>query len=92
MTYARELSFFVHYVGLTPLEVLTCATRTGAEILGRGHELGTLETGKLGDVVVVDRDVVADFRVLEERAHFLAVLQRGVLKAGRLTGTHSEPC
>jgi imidazolonepropionase-like amidohydrolase len=91
-TYARELSFFVHYVGLTPLEVLTCATRTGAEILGRGHELGTLEPGKLGDVLVVDRDVVADIRVLEDRAHLVAVLQGGVLKAGRLTGTHSELC
>ncbi len=32
--YARELTFFVKYVGLSPLEVLTCATRTGAEILG----------------------------------------------------------
>jgi imidazolonepropionase-like amidohydrolase len=39
---------------LAPLEVITCATRTGAEIMGRGHELGTLEAGKLADVLVVD--------------------------------------
>jgi len=38
--YAKELSFFVNYVGLKPLEVLKCATQTGAEILGRDHELG----------------------------------------------------
>src|SRR5207249_1959562 len=31
--YARELTFFVRYVGLTPLEVITSATRTGAEIM-----------------------------------------------------------
>src|SRR4051812_26867425 len=53
-TYAKELTFFVEYVGLSPLEVLKCATKTGAEIIGRGGELGTLEAGKLADVLVVD--------------------------------------
>src|SRR5436190_12722445 len=45
--YAKELTFFVKYVGFSPMETITCATRTGAEILGRGHEIGTLEAGKL---------------------------------------------
>src|SRR5262249_42769075 len=53
-TYAKELSFFVKYVGFSPLEVITCATKSGAEIMGRGHEFGTLEPGKLADVLVVD--------------------------------------
>jgi imidazolonepropionase-like amidohydrolase len=84
-TYARELTFFVEHVGLTPLEVLTCATRTGAEIMGRGHEFGTLEPGKLADVLVVDGDAVGDIRILEDRGRFIAVLQGGVVKAGQLT-------
>jgi imidazolonepropionase-like amidohydrolase len=84
--YAKELSFFTRYVGLTPLEVLTCATRTGAEILGRANEIGTLEAGKLADILVVDGDVVADIALLEDRSRFLAVLQGGVIKAGRLAG------
>ena len=46
--YAKELTFFVEYVGFTPLEVINCATKTGAEIMGRGDEFGTLEAGKLG--------------------------------------------
>jgi len=82
--YARELSFFVEYVGFTPLEVLTCATKTGAEILGRGEELGTLEAGKLADVLVVDGDVVADIRLLQDRDKFVAVMQGGAIRAGRL--------
>ncbi|MFO0930299.1 MAG: amidohydrolase family protein [Gemmataceae bacterium] len=82
--YARELSFFVKYVGLTPLEVLTCATRTGAEIMGRADEFGTLEPGKLADVLVVDGDVVADIGLLQDRRRFVAVLQGGVVKAGQL--------
>ena len=58
--YAKELTFFVKYVGFSPLETITCATKTGAEILGRGDEIGTLEAGKLADVLVVDGDVLAD--------------------------------
>ncbi len=83
--YARELSFFVNHVGFTPLETITCATKTGAEIMGRGAELGTLEPGKLADVLVVDGDVLADIRVLEDRTRFIAVMQGGIVKAGRLT-------
>lgn len=82
--YARELTFFVKYVGFTPLQVLKCATQTGAEILGREHELGTLEPGKLGDVLVVDGNVVADISILEDRRRFIAVLQGGIVKAGQM--------
>lgn len=81
--YARELSFFVNYVGFTPLEVITCATKTGAEIMGRGDEFGTVETGKLADLLIVDGDVLADISLLERRDKFLAVMQGGLIKAGR---------
>lgn len=82
--YARELTFFVNDVGLTPLEVITCATKTGAEIMGRADDFGTLEKGKLADVLVVDGDVAANIAVLEDRTKFIAVMQGGVIKAGRL--------
>lgn len=85
--YARELTFFVKDVGLTPLEVITCATKTGAEIMGRGDEFGTLEQGKLADVLVVDGDVGANIALLEERKNFIAVMQGGVIKAGQLAKT-----
>jgi len=88
--YAKELTFFVRYVGLSPLEVITCATRTGAEILGRAEEIGTLTPGKLADVLVVDGDVVGDISVLEDRGRIVAVLQGGVLKAGRLAPRFAE--
>ena len=82
--YAKELSFFVNFVGFTPLQTIMCATKTGAEILGRGHELGTLEVGKLGDVLIVDGDVAKDISLLEKRDRFIAVLQGGIVKAGQL--------
>ena len=83
-TYAKELTFFVNYVGLAPLDVIKCATKTGAEILGRGDEFGTLEKGKLADVLIVDGDVLADISILEDRRNLLAVMQGGVVKAGRM--------
>ena len=83
-TYAKELTFFVKHVGFTPLEVLKCATKTGAEIMGRGTEFGTLEAGKLADILVVDGDVLADIAVLEDRSRFVAVMQGGIIKAGRV--------
>jgi imidazolonepropionase-like amidohydrolase len=85
--YARELTFFANYVGFTPLQVLTCATKTGAEILGRGDELGTLEPGKLADVLVVEGDVLADISRIEQRDNLRIVMQGGVIKAGRMA-TH----
>jgi len=63
---------------------LTCATRTGAEIMGRADEFGTLEVGKLADVLVVDGDVLADIALLEDRSRFIAIMQGGVVKAGQV--------
>jgi len=82
---ARELTFFVKDVGLTPWEVITCDTQTGAEIMGRGDEFGTLENGKLADVLIVAGDVASDIQRLEDRTQFIAVMQGGVIKAGRLS-------
>lgn len=82
--YARELSFFVNYVGFTPLEVLTCATKNGAKILGRSHEIGTVEAGKFADLLLLEGDPLADIRIIEDRQRFLAVIQGGAIRAGRL--------
>jgi len=41
---------------MTPLEVLKCATVNGSKIIGRPEELGTIEPGKLADLVIFDRN------------------------------------
>jgi imidazolonepropionase-like amidohydrolase len=82
--YARELTFFVNYVGLNSHTVLQCATRTGAEIMGLENEIGTVEAGKLADILIVDGDVLKDISILENKSKFIAVIQGGVIKAGRL--------
>jgi imidazolonepropionase-like amidohydrolase len=52
--------------------------------MGRRDEFGTLQRGKLADVLVVDGDVLADISLLEDRSRFIAVLQGGIVKAGQL--------
>src|SRR6267378_1128476 len=46
--------------GMTPLEVLKCATVNGSKIVGRPEELGSIEPGKLADLVIFDKNPLDD--------------------------------
>jgi Tol biopolymer transport system component len=46
--------------GLTPMETLRAATLHGAEIIGLAQDLGSIEPGKLADLVVLDRNLLED--------------------------------
>ena len=48
--------------GLTPFEALRSATLTGAEAMGMQDDLGSLEPGKLADLMVLDRNPLVDLR------------------------------
>jgi imidazolonepropionase-like amidohydrolase len=48
--------------GLTPFEALRTATSTAAEIIGMEDDIGTLEAGKLADLIVLDRNPLDDLR------------------------------
>jgi imidazolonepropionase-like amidohydrolase len=76
--HARELELFVKYLGLTPLEAITTATGNGAIAMRMPGEVGTLEPGRLADVLVIDGDPLADIRVLGDRSRI-----RHLFKGGR---------
>src|SRR5260221_11617507 len=46
--------------GMTPLEVIRCATANGSKIIGRPAGLGSIEPGKLADLVITDKSPLED--------------------------------
>ena len=76
--HARELELFVKYLGLSPLEAITCSTANGAFALRLEGRIGTVEPGRLADVIVVDGDPTADIRILSDRSRLRHVISRGV--------------
>jgi hypothetical protein len=46
--------------GMTPLEVLRCATVNGSKIIGRPADLGSIEPGKLADLLIMDKSPLSD--------------------------------
>lgn len=81
MSTSRELLRMVHH-GLTVKESLVAATKNAAEALGLEEHIGTVEPGKLADLMVVDGEVVSDPVVLSERDKIWLVLQLGEMVAG----------
>jgi imidazolonepropionase-like amidohydrolase len=83
--YGGEFRLYVEHAGVTPLDVIGWATRNGADMVGRGDDLGTIEAGKLADLLVLDGDPSADIGVLADRLP-LAVIRGGELVSGTLAG------
>ncbi|HEV2302239.1 MAG TPA: amidohydrolase family protein [Stellaceae bacterium] len=79
---ALEIACLVK-AGLSPLSALRAATGWAAECLGAERQLGTVETGKLADLIVVAGDPLEDVRILQEEARVALVLKGGEIVADR---------
>jgi imidazolonepropionase-like amidohydrolase len=76
-TNAKDLEYFVKYVGMSTMEALLAATAWGAPMMRMGKTLGKLREGYYADLLLVDGDPLADITVLQDKARILAVMKDG---------------
>lgn len=77
---AKEFHYYVDY-GMTPMQAIRSGTSLGAEMLGWSDKLGTIEPGKLADIVAVSGDPLADIGELE---HVRFVMKEGIVYKNEL--------
>lgn len=70
----REVALLVE-AGLTPMEAVVAATRVSAEAMGAETTLGSLEPGKLADIVIFEGDLLSDVSRLEDRRNIRQILK-----------------
>ncbi len=80
--YAKDIQVFVDVIGFSPLEAITCATKAGAELMRWSDRIGTLQKGKLADLVVVEGDPLKDISILQDRTK-LSVMKGGTFVTRR---------
>jgi imidazolonepropionase-like amidohydrolase len=79
---ARQLTALVE-LGMPPIEAIRSATLSAADLLGRSEQLGTLEPGRLADLIAVDGDPLTDIRALER--------VKLVMKGGQVVSDDRNP-
>ena len=82
-TNLRELGLLVNFGGLTPMQAIVAGTRTSAELCGVDADLGSVQSGKIADLVVVRGDPLADIDALGDPANILLVVKEGTTVSNR---------
>lgn len=79
---AFELEMMVK-AGSSPMEAIMAATKMGGEVMGMDSEIGTIEPGKVADIIVVDGNPLENIRMLQEITRIKLVMIGGkIVKSG----------
>jgi imidazolonepropionase-like amidohydrolase len=88
---AKDIALFMKYYGYSAEEALICATRNGGLAMMDDGSLGTLETGKLADLILVNGDVLADVSILADRDKIMLVMKDGQVQRASPSLKQSTP-
>jgi len=72
----REMALTQKVTGKSALEIIHLATQLNARVIGQSDNLGSLETGKLADIIIIDGDPLSDLSALSKVEH---VIKDGVV-------------
>ncbi len=78
---AMELEMLMKYAEMSAMEAIVAGTRTAAEALGLEKQLGTIEAGKLADVLVIDGDPLNDITILQDKEKIQLVMKEGNIES-----------
>jgi imidazolonepropionase-like amidohydrolase len=77
--HARELEIFVKHGGYTPMEAIVAATRDNAYAIGLEGQVGEIAPGRLADIIVLNKDPIADIGILRGGKHLSSVIKDGMI-------------
>lgn len=75
---AKELEYLV-LNGLTPMEAIIAGTSNVAKAFGLSHLIGSLEPGKLADILIVNGNPLTDIATLQEKRRIETVIKNGAI-------------
>jgi imidazolonepropionase-like amidohydrolase len=77
----NELALMVE-AGMTPMQAIVASTRMGADLLQLGDKVGTLEPGKLADIVLVEGNPAEQIDLLQDQSKIVLVMKDDVVVKG----------
>ena len=85
-TNAKDLEYFVKYIGMSPMDALLSATREGGKIMMRPHELGQIRENFLADLLLVDGNPLDNLKLITDPArNFVVIMKDGTVYKNLLT-------
>ena len=79
----KEMELLVK-AGMTPMEAIVATTKTASEVVGLEKKIGTLEKGKLADLVVVEGNPLEDIGLLQNKDKILVIMKEGFFYRNQL--------
>jgi imidazolonepropionase-like amidohydrolase len=75
--HGKEAELFVNQVGMTPMAAIVANTSGNAAMVNLAGEVGVIAPGKLADIVIWDKDPIADITVLQRPAEISLIIKDG---------------
>ena len=73
--------------GMSPMQAILASTSAAARLIGIQGQVGTIEKGKLADLLLFEGNPLSRIDLLRDRNRIIGVMQNGQFVAGLLAGT-----